>query len=111
MMWQFAKYGHCLSELFRAVPAFGRSLCAYAPDEHNLTILYIFQLKKIKKSILSKEKKYAAQDEFVSITWKNMQTFWKEKKNNNKKQIVKSMVICHVIIILLLLSYCFFFFI
>ena len=27
MMWQFAKYGHCLSDLFCAVPAFGRS-CA-----------------------------------------------------------------------------------
>ena len=84
----------------------------YTPSYYNcpnLTILYIFQIKKKKKkktrivtslSIFSKEKK-AAQYEFVSVTWENIHTFWKEIKH---KQIVKCMVICHGIIILLLLS-------
>ena len=79
----------------------------YTPSYYNclnLTILYIFHIKKTRivtpLSIFSKEKK-AAQHEFVSVTWENMHTFWKEIKH---KQIVKCMVICHGIIILLLLS-------
>ena len=53
----------------------------------NLTILYIFQLKKITLlSVFFSEEKKAAQYEFVLITWKNMQTFWKEKIIIKKKK-------------------------
>ena len=60
----------------------------YTPSYYNcpnLTILYIFQIKKTRivtpLSIFSKEKK-AAQYEFVSVTWENKHTFWKEIKTN-----------------------------
>ena len=74
-------------------------------NSRNLTILYIFQIKKryhayTPLSIFFFKRKKAAKYVFDPITWKNMHTFWKEKK----KQIVKCMVIFYGIIILLLLS-------